>query len=363
MGLLHYRILRSDSDSMFQNLARLSLTNDNDELIERALCLLPNPGVRRLVPAAQLGMVDHDDLEVVENVDQRSLFETLSEEDQFGTLVHHVQPLCEVVGVAAQDDTVVIDDCRAMHIRWKDFPRPVVRRNVGLKKLAALLFVAAGLWWLMFGLQLAISYIPFWTRLVENVKVTLVAWVVGGFLFVGFLLSLFAPMRVRQLFGGTVLKSSPCLVGFEGVMPIARLEKIVFGNSTGRLSYAPSATPFSRDNRDLQERRGTEPIWIQDPDSIAHLLPSPIHQLFTLVDTGELTVSIFSAERPPAVALLCGREGGMLRAVLCSWRFENDCLYKETVVRIPSRVYEAAEPKGWLQLCVKSQDEARRSRA
>ena len=61
---------------------------------------------------------------------------------------------------------------------------------------------------------------------------------------------------------------------------------------------------------------------------------------------------MFSAERPPTVALLCGREGGMLRAVLCSWRFGNDCLYKETVVRMQSDVYESAKAKSWLKVCL-----------
>lgn len=100
---------------------------------------------------------------------------------------------------------------------------------------------------------------------------------------------------------------------------------------------------------------------INQPELIAQSLPIG-HQLFTLVDMGELSVSIFSAERPPTVALLTGREGGMLRAVLCSWRFENDCLYRETVVRMPSRVYEAATAKGWLKLSLRTQDQARRMR-
>ena len=50
--------------------------------------------------------------------------------------------------------------------------------------------------------------------------------------------------------------------------------------------------------------------------------------------------------------MLCGREGGMLRAVLCSWRFGNDCLYKETVVRMQSDVYESAKAKSWLKVCL-----------
>jgi hypothetical protein len=280
----------------------------------------------------------------------------------FGTRVHHISPLCEVVGVAEEDQTVMIDSCRAIQIRWKSFPQPGVQRNRGTKKSLAAIFVTAGLVWLTFGLQLAIAYIPFWAGFVESLERRLVAWVVVGFLFMGLLLSALSPISVRRLFGGTVLKSSPKLVAFEGVMPIKKLERVVFGNREARLSYAPSATPFCKGNRHMQERRGTEPSWIETPELVPENLLPPGHHLFTLVDMGELTVSIFSAERPPTVALLCGREGGMLRAVLCSWRFEKDCLYKETVVRMPSTVYEAAKPKNWLKLSLMTQnsDQVRR---
>lgn len=342
MGFLHYRIERHKATTVFQNLARLSLGNDSDELVERMLCLLPKPS-------------------------NKDIFETLSERDEYGTFLHHITPQCQVVGVAHEDETVILDSCRAIHIRWKDFPRATVQRDVGLGKMLAVFFLAFGIWWLMFGIEMSLAYIPYFAGFVDLAAEgkSDVGWVVAGFLFVGLLLSAPSPFSVRRLFGGTVLKSTPNLVGFEGVMPIAQLEKIVFGNAEGRLTYAPSATPFSREHRENYERRGKEPLWIDNPDSALDdlkakkLLPSDRHQLFTLVDMGELTVTIFAAERPPTVALLCGKEGGMLRAVLCSWRFETDCLYRETVVRMPTRVWEVAEPKGWLKMCLRSQDDHR----
>lgn len=99
-----------------------------------------------------------------------------------------------------------------------------------------------------------------------------------------------------------------------------------------------------------------EPLWVmsqEEIDGIESTLPRG-HHLFTLVDTGSLSVGIFSAQRPPTVALICGREGGMLRMVLCSWMFKNDCLYKETVIRMPSHLYEAATAKSWLKICLSS---------
>ena len=236
-----------------------------------------------------------------------------------------------------------------------------VVRHYGMKKLLAELFVASGAWWFLFGFKLTITYAPFYafpSGLSGTSLLHALEFLVGGFFAVGILLSLIGPFSVRRLYGGQVLQSSPNLIGFEGVLPLSKLEPLIFGNNNGRLSYEASSSPFSYNYRDPKERAGLEPAWIRDsvsnPDGLKEIekaLPAG-HHLFTLVDTGGLTVSVFSAERPPTVALLAGREGGMLRAVLCSWRFKNDCLYKETVIRMPSDVFEAATRKSWLKICL-----------
>jgi hypothetical protein len=337
MGLLHYRIEKDEDDTLFQAIARLSLANDNDRVIERMVCLFP----------------DTRDT-------TRSAFEKLAQADLYQTHLWDIEPLCQVVGVGDEDNTVLLDDCRAMHIRWKNFPRMSVKRHRGMKKILAELFVRSGAWWFLTGINLAFTYAPFLTfdsnshNLIFALEMML-----AGFFAVGILLSLAGPFAVRRLYGGQVLQSSSSLVGFEGVMQLHTLEKLVFGNDNGRLCYEPSSTPFSYGFRDPKERIGIEPDWIksgkaEDIERIEQAIPKN-HHLFTLVDTGSLTVSVFSAERPPTVALICGREGGMLRTLLCSWRFKNDCLYKETVIRMPSDVYEAATVKSWLKLSLESQ--------
>lgn len=360
MGFLHYRLERNEDDTLFQSLARLSFSNDSDRIIERMVCILPKQD-----PANPPGR---------DGMDNSDLFRGLSEEDQFHTRVHDITPLCDIVGVAHEDNTVIVDNCKAVHIRWKNFPRPVVQRRQGMRKMLATFFVAAGLWWLLWGFDLAITWVPFWAVFPSNGDQTdssdyqnkILALVIAGFVSVAVLLSLAGPFSAQSLFGGTVEKSSPNLVAFEGVMPISEVEKVVFGNFEGRLTYAPSSTPFCalQNARHRRERLGMEPNWISHPE-INECLDGVVpkgHHLFTLVDMGDLSVSIMSAERPPTVALLCGREGGMVRAVLCSWSFENDCLYKETVVRMPSTVYESAKPKDWLKLCLQTQDQVKRKR-
>ncbi|KAK6067561.1 hypothetical protein SCUP234_11559 [Seiridium cupressi] len=337
MGLLHYRIKRDDTDTEFQSLAQLSLGNDSDRIVERMVSLYPEP-----IP----GLFNP--------------FRTLAVKDLFHTHLWDIDPTCQVVGVAHENNTVLLDSCRAMHIRWKGFPRPVVARDIGFRRVLAAMFVTAGTWWFIQGVGLAVLYAPLYSGNVDADIKLVIKWMVAGFIFVAVMLSAFGPFSVRRLYGGQVLQSTSNLVAFEGVMPIVKLERLIFGNNNSRLSYEASSTPFGEYFRHPTRRIGFEPDWIRDerPDLAEANLPKG-HKLFTLVDTGELSVSIFSAERPPTVALLCGREGGMLRAVLCSWQFENDCLYKEAVVRMPSNVWDSATPKGWLKVCLGTMDQER----
>ena len=200
------------------------------------------------------------------------------------------------------------------------------KREFGLRRLIAELTLRSGVYTSTFGLALIVNYLISYISekqredAEEARDVFFIA--IGIFLlFFSVLLALTAPVAVRKLFGGKITEAAPWLVGFEGVMPIEKLEKIIFGNVRGRLKYDSSSTPFCE--REPYERMGREPAWVTQPSSHnphphsvgAPLSPPPLppgHRFFTLVDTGELRVSIFSAARPPSVALVCGQEGGML---------------------------------------------------
>ena len=47
-----------------------------------------------------------------------------------------------------------------------------------------------------------------------------------------------------------------------------------------------------------------------------------------------MTVTLFQATRPPVCFLLLGSEGGMQRAVGCSYDWTTGTLYRETVLRM-----------------------------
>ncbi|KAJ9637845.1 hypothetical protein H2199_007340, partial [Coniosporium tulheliwenetii] len=107
-------------------------------------------------------------------------------------------------------------------------------------------------------------------------------------------------------------------------MPIEQIERKMFGNYISRLSYAPSSSVYYR--RDGKERIGARPH-VDQPLSEGQ-------SLLTLVDTGSKTVTLFSAKRPPSVALICGKERGMLRALLCVYDQPSIAYVRQSVIRM-----------------------------
>lgn len=51
-------------------------------------------------------------------------------------------------------------------------------------------------------------------------------------------------------------------------------------------------------------------------------------------------VTIFSAARPPVALLLAGSEGGMQRAIGCSYDWTTNTLYRETVLRFQTPIVD-----------------------
>jgi hypothetical protein len=51
-------------------------------------------------------------------------------------------------------------------------------------------------------------------------------------------------------------------------------------------------------------------------------------------------VTIFLSPRPPTVALLCGKEEGMLRVALCSYNELTNSLRKENVLRMETKMWD-----------------------
>jgi hypothetical protein len=63
-------------------------------------------------------------------------------------------------------------------------------------------------------------------------------------------------------------------------------------------------------------------------------------QLFTVIDTFSMTATLFKARRPPVTLIVGGSEGGMQRALACSYDIATGTLYRETVLRVPSQLVD-----------------------
>lgn len=371
MGLLAYRITPDASDNAFQAIARLSLVNDSNQLLERLVCLWPYPAAKN---------DEEQDLTVAGS---EELLRNIADRDQYSVHLWDIQPMCDVVGIG--DDpftpTVIMDRCRAIPIRWKDFPKiKYVKDLNGFRATVSQQIVYCGAWFLATGfslfasaIALAFSVLPYnddynnsedSAQLQQN-EVSPAMYLLGVALFMGcgWIISWFSPWAVRQLCNGGYGEVSCHLVGFEGTMPLGEIEKAICGFNNNRFSYAASSTIFSTNLRDAKMRAGRGPGeggWAAEAERLG--VP-PSHRLFTIVDTGNWTVSVIAAERPPVVALIGGREGGMLRVLLCSWRFENNCLYRECVVRMRSSLEHLATPNDWLKISLASQGDVTRRRA
>lgn len=290
MGFLNHRVQLEGKEGLFEALVRLSLENDSNRLVERMVCMFPEPGL-----------------------DEKALWRAMTGPDQYGARLWDIEPLTQVAGLG-HDSEIILDRCRGIAIRWKAFPQMKYKREYGPRRLIAELTLRSGAYTSSVGLALIVNYsISYYSEKHRNnqggnaEEAKNLFFIVVGIILLLFsiLLALTAPVAVRKLFGGKITESAPWLVGFEGVMPIEKLEKTIFGNVRGRLYYESSSTPFCE--REPYERMGREPAWVtQSKPSPNHPYPHPDtasppplppgHRFFTLVDTGEL-VSVFFLPR------------------------------------------------------------------
>jgi hypothetical protein len=408
MSLLNYRPKFNPHDTLFQVYSRLSLANDSDRIVERIICLLSVPGKEprddddmddeddggdlddesvcsetgdaseeantAVNYRGERGIVHTDHIEIQgsssddviapangapqtdkqsssldkketpkdgaahqgDKKDPYARVDAFPVSDHLGARLWDIDPICQVAGVCG-DRELLLSHCRGISIRWESFPRIGYRNKKTLKRRGASTLLRSGTAWVFVAILL-LSY--------HNLG--------GGisFLAIGWLLLLAAPWSIVTLYGGKVWGADPWLIGFEGVMPINSVERALFGNARARLRYAPSSNEYVRPEQ--TERLAGEPDFVTDANALADVqraLPAG-YRLFTLVDTGSLNVHIFAAQCPPSIALICGREGGMLRLVLCSFRLPNNCLQKETVLRVEIPMEDRSALLGWVKLRV-----------
>ncbi|KAB2099238.1 hypothetical protein AG0111_0g12567 [Alternaria gaisen] len=300
MGLLRVRPQIDRTDSAFQAFARLSLANGSDQLLERLICMLPK------TPDQPWHSMD----------------------DAYNAKLWDILP--QDVGIAGvgEDDSIILDGCRAANVRWKSFTPVAHTRRDSWKRMIAKLMLRLG--GVVFIVAIALLAIPFATSILRAI---------GAFLLIYSLLIMgLSPWLLRLLYLGKFWEQQCWFFGFEGYMDLETIETQIFGGRLGRMKWTAAASPLSRHERNVHGE--CAPIDPTTDPAVAALVQraksaGPGEQrLFTLVDTGNMTATLFLAERPPVCFLMAGSEGGMKRIIGCSYDWTTATMYRETVLRI-----------------------------
>ena len=343
MGLLRQRPEIVASDSEFQAFARLSLANDSNMLLERMICLLPR-------------CLDSD---------------WWSLDDAWNVTLWDVYPKTQICGLG-DGDTVILDGARGAAIRWDKF---VPVRTLGeetlrhylvrclVRTIPALFLVGTG--WTILSAKL------------NHVILDVAASLLGVLCIIIFLL----PYLLRVIYCTKTINLQPFFFGFEGHLDIYNLELLIFGSYEGRLMWSTTTSPLSRhalDRIDVKKDfesnfkyakfkeeqnfyAGLDPK--QTDSEVKKLVEgaeSSSHRdkkVFTLVDTYTMTVTLFEVVRPPIAVVICGAEGGMQRALLCSEDWTTSTLYRETVLRMETRVWDKMDTLARIRLGLKREDQ------
>ncbi|KAJ4369722.1 hypothetical protein N0V83_005485 [Neocucurbitaria cava] len=296
MGLVRIRPKIDPTDTAFQAFARLSLANGSDQLLERLICVLPKD--------------PHQPWHSMNDAYEAKLWDILPQD----------------VGIAGvgEDDSIILDGCRAANVRWKSFTPVAYTRRASWKRIIAQYMLRMG--GVVFLLAIILLLFPF--TLVIGVILLIYSLILMGL----------SPWLLRMLYLGKFWEQQCWFFGFEGYMDVDTIERQIFGGRLGRMKWTTNASPLSRHHRNEHgECLGDDPT--SDP-AVAALVEKaktagPGEQrIFTLVDTGNMTATLFQAERPPVCFLMAGSEGGMKRIIGCSYDWTNATMYRETVLRL-----------------------------
>lgn len=301
-GLLRVRPVINTKDNEWEVLVKLSMENDSDQLFERMLSMLPKQNA-------------NDDF--------------FTNEDEWDVQLWDIQPTVQVAGV--DKNSVLIDGLKGGKIRWKSFRRMAYANRLGWKRAFARFFIRFNLGFLLIFLSIFLMS-------------PLNGVLLMPFIFISCLVWLLTPYLIRVIYGGKVWGAQPHLFGFEGYMDIATTEAMIFGDCAGRLSWGVATSSLSRHCENSHGHCiGLDPM--TDPiirERVQRAARSGINddKIFTLVDTGSMTVCMFSARRPPTALLVTGAEGGMQRAVLCSYDWKTGTMFRESVIRVETRALD-----------------------
>ncbi|KAF2084847.1 hypothetical protein K490DRAFT_47991 [Saccharata proteae CBS 121410] len=320
MGLLRRRPPVNKNDTSFEAFARLSLANHSD-LLERMVCMLP-VGKHGKKP-------EWHDLK-----------------DAWGVKLWDIEPYCQVAGIV-DDEAIALDGAHGATIKWHCLnPVPTFKRPRLIRTCAKILlrsvpaYFILGLAFTIQGLQMK-KPVPVDDDGDYEVNPAASAWLAAGltFLIPGLVVFLAAPAMLFDIYHGKFWSTQAMFYGIEGFADVGTIEEYLFGFNHGRIKWSTSGTMLSRHH--LNKHGECIPDAPMPCDNVRKdSNGNDAQRLFTLVDTFTLTAYCFYAERPPTALIVCGKEGGMQRALLCSydWRLRMFC--RETVLRMDTMILD-----------------------
>lgn len=315
-GLLRRRPKFVDKESGFEVFASLSLANDSAQILERLICVLPTE------PTVDWYQMD----------------------DAWRIKLWDIEPRIQIAGIV-DDRSVLVDGAVGASITWKRLKTVHFEKRKTIWRTIAVFLVRFAPGWLLVSIitladSAAGPKIPHYTN----------PAVVSGAIFFVFalIIVLGLPWYLRKLYRGKFARTQGWFFGIEGaVTDLGEIERKFFGFNDGRLKWSTSSSLLSRHQPNkLGERQGLAPNR-RNIREIGHSLRGTAaataglqQRIFTIIDTYSMEASMFYAYHPPTAVFICGAEGGMQRAVLCSYDWKTQTFCRETVLRLKSIVVD-----------------------
>ena len=142
------------------------------------------------------------------------------------------------------------------------------------------------------------------------------------------------PALPKNLYYGKLWSTQARFYAIEARCDLAISEKSLFSLNNGRRKWSTTTSLQSQPSKTGAYYEGMNP-------HKASTFPEQDQEgsfLFTLIDTYVLEATIFYADWPPSVVMICGREGGMQRAVLYSYDWRTQTFNRGVVLRMKTIV-------------------------
>ncbi|KAF6821102.1 hypothetical protein CPLU01_12588 [Colletotrichum plurivorum] len=216
-------------------------------------------------------------------------------------------------------DIVILNHVHGASIHWDNLdPEPYFDSS---KSLCGLFFHLAACWCLLTPVYIAfcIYHKVFHGHDMRHQPQWL-AWLVFVSVPVTAAIALLAPVVLLATLTRARRPFKSRLVGIEGIVDAAVLEKYLWGFDHGNLTETTARS--YRESDEMQQ------------ESIE------TRRDFTLLDTHLMTVTHFRSHVPPTAMFVVGEEAGKQRALLCSYNHRNETFHREEILKSDPRSLE-----------------------